>query len=173
MLLLIKCNFLAVLLRETLHRILHLYGLLVPKLPLLFNKHYTLGKWTQHWLSDWVKVLRPTWHKRGHFADVLPSQSLGFVWKKLNLTQQRHTFNNQKKCTTTKNKHKKLKPGSAASYDIPPGNGEGLFLLRRFINLSLAYLDTYPLTYSPGSHTGQIHLENVNECECSNWPKLI
>jgi len=36
---------------------------------------------------------------------------------KLNLTQQKHTFTNQKKCTT-QNKHKKLKPGIVASYDI-------------------------------------------------------
>ena len=26
------------------------------------------------WLIDWVKVLRPTRHKIGHFGDVLPSQ---------------------------------------------------------------------------------------------------
>jgi len=31
---------------------------------------------------------------------------------KLNLTQQKHTFTNQKKCTT----QKKLKPGLVASY---------------------------------------------------------
>jgi len=30
-----------------------------------------------------------------------PSQSLGLVLKKLNLTQQRHIFTNQKKCCTT------------------------------------------------------------------------
>jgi len=27
--------------------------------------------------------------------------------EKLNLTQQKHTFTNQKKCTTTQDKHKK------------------------------------------------------------------
>jgi len=36
----------------------------------------------------------------------------------------------------------KLQPGSVTSYDIPPGNGDGLFLFQRFINLSLTYLDT-------------------------------
>jgi len=36
-----------------------------------------------------------------------PSQSLGLVWKKKqNLTQQKHTYSNQKKCTTTQNKQK-------------------------------------------------------------------
>ena len=32
---------------------------------------------------DRVKVLRPTRHKTGHFRDVLPKQSLGFVQKKI------------------------------------------------------------------------------------------
>jgi len=47
--------------------------------------------------------------------------------EKLNVTQLKHTFTNEKKCTTTQNKHKKLKPGLVASYDIRPENGEGLF----------------------------------------------
>ena len=67
--------------------------------------------------------------------------------EELNLTQQKHTFTNQKKCTTTQNKHKKLKPCLAASYDIQPGNGEGLFLFRHFINLSLTYLLRHLPTY--------------------------
>jgi len=50
------------------------------------------------------------------------------VWKKLNLTQQKDTYTNQKKCTTTQNKPpKKLKPGLVAFYDIQPGNRVGLF----------------------------------------------
>jgi len=73
--------------------------------------------------------------------------------KKQNLTQQKHAFTNQKKCTTTQNKHKKLKPGLVASYDIRPGNGEGLFWFWHFINLSVTYLFKHPLTYSPGTHT--------------------
>jgi len=48
--------------------------------------------------------------------------------EKLNLTQQKHTFTIQKKCTTTQNKHnKKLKPGLVTSYDIQPGNAEAYF----------------------------------------------
>ena len=58
-------------------------------------------------------VLRPTWHKTGHFREVSPSQSFGLVWKKLNLTQQKQAFTNQKKCTTTQ----KLKLGFVAFYD--------------------------------------------------------
>jgi len=73
--------------------------------------------------------------------------------EKQNLTQQKHTFTNQKKYTTTQNL-KKLKPGLVVLYNIWPRNGEGLFWFWHFINLSLTYLDTYPLTYSPGTHTG-------------------
>jgi len=43
--------------------------------------------------------------------------------EKVKLTQQKHKFTNEKKCTTTQNKHKKTKPGLVASYDIQPGNG--------------------------------------------------
>jgi len=50
------------------------------------------------------------------------------VEKKLNLTQQKHAFADQKKCTRTQNKNKKkLKAALIAFYDIRPGNGAGLF----------------------------------------------
>jgi len=53
---------------------------------------------------------------------------------------------------------KKLKPGLVASYDIWPGNGEGLFLFWHFINLSLTYLLGHLATYlQPRTHTGQLH----------------
>jgi len=45
----------------------------------------------QRWLTDWVKVLCPTWFKICHFGDVPPSQSLGCVLQKLNQTQQKQT----------------------------------------------------------------------------------
>ena len=35
-------------------------------------------------------VLRPTRNKTDHFVDVSLGQSLGLVWNKLNLTQQKH-----------------------------------------------------------------------------------
>jgi len=61
--------------------------------------------------------------------------------EKLNLTHQKHAFINQNKCTTTQSLkiNKKLKPGLVESYDIRPGNGEGLFWFWHFINLSLTY----------------------------------
>jgi len=46
--------------------------------------------------------------------------------------------------------HKKQKPGLVASYDIRPGNREGLVLFPHFINLSLTYLlIQLTLNYSP------------------------
>ena len=45
----------------------------------------------------------------------------------LNLTPQKHAFANQKKCTTTQNKQRKLKPGLVTFYGIWPVNGTGLF----------------------------------------------
>jgi len=43
--------------------------------------------------------------------------------KKINLTQQKHTFTNRKKCL----RYKKLQLGLVAFYDIRPGNGADLF----------------------------------------------
>jgi len=42
---------------------------------------------------------------------------------------------------------KKLKPGLVASSDLRPGNGEGLFWFRHFINLSHTYLLTQTLAH--------------------------
>jgi len=44
-------------------------------------------------VTDWLTDL--TWLKTGHFRDVLPSQSLDVVLKKLNLTQQKQTTQEQ------------------------------------------------------------------------------
>jgi len=77
--------------------------------------------------------------------------------EKQNLTQQKHAFTNQNKCTTTQNKHKKLQSGLVASDNIRSGNGDDLFWFLAFHNFGnylLTYLDTYPLTYSPRTHTG-------------------
>jgi len=54
--------------------------------------------------------------------------------EKQNLTQQKHTFTNSNKYTTTQNKHKKLKPGFVVSYNIRNGNGEDLFWFQCSIN---------------------------------------
>jgi len=63
---------------------------------------------TPEGLIDWVKVSHPTRHKTGHFGDVLPSQSLGIVLKKLNLTQQKQTTEEQNSLSWTGKTHKML-----------------------------------------------------------------
>jgi len=86
-----------------------------------------------------LTFLHPTQHKKKIISETFPTPSSWLGMEKQNLTQKKHTFTNQKKCTTTQNKHKKITPGLVASYDIRPGNGEGLFLFQCFINLSLTY----------------------------------
>jgi len=51
-----------------------------------------------------VKVLRATRHTTGHFRDVSQTNLLA-RYGKTNLRQQKHTFTNEKECTTTQNKH--------------------------------------------------------------------
>jgi len=50
-----------------------------------------------------VKVLFPPRHNIGHFGDVLQSQSLGLVLKKLNLTQHKQTTQQNGKNTQKAN----------------------------------------------------------------------
>jgi len=83
--------------------------------------------------------------------------------EKQNLTQQKHTFTDQKKCTTIQNIHKELKPGLVASYDIRPGNGLGLVWFRRFINLSVNYLLTYTLTHLLTAPDGAQQLKDTTQ----------
>ena len=48
------------------------------------------------WLIDWVKVLRSTQLKIGHFGDVLPSQFIGLVlknWNKHNKANMQSYYN--------------------------------------------------------------------------------
>ena len=56
-----------------------------------------------------------------------PKPISGLGMEKVNLTQQKHAFTNQKKYTTAQNKHKKPKPALGAFYDIWPGNEAGPF----------------------------------------------
>jgi len=84
-----------------------------------------------------------------------PISWLGMEKTKLNTTKA-HIYQSKAMYNNIKYK-KKLKSGLIASYDIRPGNGEGLFWFQHFINLSLTYLLRHPLTYSPhGAHTTMI-----------------
>jgi len=92
-------------------------------------------------------------------SETLPKQISWLGMENQNLTQ-RSTHSAIKRNVQQHKIRKELKPGLVTSYDIQPGNGEGLFWFWRFINLSLThllnYLDTYPLTYSPGTHTERV-----------------
>jgi len=100
---------------------------------------------TQRRSIAWVNRLRPTRHTISHFVEVPHANLLAWHGKtKPNTTK----VTNQNKCTTTQNKHKELKPGLVACYDIQPGNREGLLLFRCFINLSLTHLIRHLSTYS-------------------------
>jgi len=54
--------------------------------------------------SQWKIPLRCAFHLRD-----IPKPISWLAMAKLNLSQQKHTFTYQKKCTTTQNKHKKTK----------------------------------------------------------------
>jgi len=103
-------------------------------------------KWTlcRNWLIE-LRFLRPTWHKIGHFREVPQANLLAWYGKSKPDTTKAYIFTNQKKCTTTQ---KTKASDLVASYNIQPGNSEGLILFQRFIKLSLTYLHTYPLTAS-------------------------
>ena len=60
-----------------------------------------------------------------HFGDVSPSQSLGLVCQKLNITQQKRAFANQTKCTTAQNEHKKTKARFSRLLRHPTSKGSG------------------------------------------------
>jgi len=107
-------------------------------------------------LWDWLTELRfyIPFDVKNVILETFPKPIYWLGIEKLNLTQQKHTFTNQKKCTTEM--QKKLKPGLVTSYDIWPGNGEGLFWFRRFINLLLTYLPTYLQSRDP--HGSSLHL---------------
>ena len=81
-----------------------------------------------------------------------------------NLTQQKHAFTNQNKCTTTQNKHKKPKARFSPSFNNWPENGDSLFLFWCFINLSLSYLLRHLPIYlqpAPDPHRAPVQEEKL------------
>jgi len=127
------------------------------------------------WLIDWVKVLRPTWHKIGHFGDV-PSQPISWlVIEKLNLTQQKHTFTNQKKCTTTQNKHKKTKARFSRLLWHQFWKRTGPFLVSVFHKLVIYLLRHIPTYLQLQTHTRLYRLDFlplIQPAVSKDWRKL-
>jgi len=137
----------------------------VPASPTLQHNYTVNTSQTAQWLIDWVVVLRPTRHKTGHFGDVPQANLLARYGKTKNNTTKAH-IHQSRNCTTTQNKHRKLKPSLVASSDILTGSRVG-FWFQRFINLLLTYLPTYlqPRTHmglpdSTNSRTSAIHRRN-------------
>jgi len=123
-------------------------------------------------LTDWVKVLCPTQHKMV-ISETFPGPIFWLGMEKLNLTQQKCTITKQNKCTTTQNKHKKLKPGLVASYNIRPENREGLFWFWRFINLPLTHLlKTLTHLLTALVPTLGYHLDNHQWWDVVHWRGL-
>jgi len=83
----------------------------------------------------------------GNFRDVPQANLLAWYGKTKPDTTKTHS---PIKRNVLQHYTQKLKPHLVASYDIQPGNGEGLFWCRCFINLSITYLlrHIFPLTYS-------------------------
>jgi len=50
--------------------------------------------------ESWFNILHSTWHKTGHFWDILPSQSFGLLLKKSSLIQQNQRTREQNDKTT-------------------------------------------------------------------------
>jgi len=71
--------------------------------------------------------------------------------------QCQSTEGKQNKFTKMQNKHKKLKQGLVTSYDIRPGNEEGLFLFWCFIDLTVTYLLRHLPTYLQPRNRHGVH----------------
>jgi len=69
--------------------------------------------------------------------------------EKQNLTQQKHAFTNQNKCTTAQNKRKKTKARFSHLLQHPAWKQRGPILVS-----ALNKFDTYLLTYSPSNTWG-------------------
>ena len=115
--------------------------------------------------SNWllVKVLRPTWHKIGHFWDIPQANPL--AWYGKNKTWHNKSRHSPIKINVIQHKidTKKLKPSLVASYDIRPGNGVGLFLFWHFINMSPTYLLRHlPTSLQPQTTRGGRNWNKTN-----------
>jgi len=96
-------------------------------------------------LIHWVVVLLPARHKIGHFGDI-PQANLLAWYGKPNLTQQKHTFTNQKNCTTTQITQKtKVRFSSLVRHPAWKWRGTILVLALHICHL-LAYTLTHLLT---------------------------
>jgi len=97
-----------------------------------------------------VKILCPTGHKIRHFGDAPEANLLARYGKTKPNTTKAHIHLSKEIYNQLKINTKKLKPGLVASYDIQPGNGEGLFWLA--LHKFLTYLQ-------PQTHTWPVNIQ--------------
>jgi len=110
-------------------------------------------------LTDWLSCgFTSNLTQNRSFRRHSQSQSLGLVWKKLNLTRQKHTFTNQKKRKTTQNKHKRTKARFNHLLWHTIRKRIQLIRFRRFINLSLTFKTLTHLLTAPGPTQGPLVL---------------
>ena len=94
-------------------------------------------KWLIFLIACWLIelwFLRLTQHKIGHFGDFPRANLLAWYGKTKPNTTKAHIHQSKEIYYNTK-WTQKIKPGLDASYDIRPGNGEGLFCFWHFINM--------------------------------------
>ena len=70
--------------------------------------------WTDlHYAGYWLRFYVPL-NTKWDISKTFPKPISWLGMEKQNITQQKHTFTNQKKCTTTQNKHKDIARQSCA-----------------------------------------------------------
>ena len=100
------------------------------------------------WMIDWLRFYITFDTKYVIFETLFHKPISWLGMEKLNLAQQKYTFTNQKKCTTTQNKHKKTKArfSRLLRHLAWKWRGPSLVLaLHKFV----AYLLTYLLRHLP------------------------
>jgi len=127
--------------------------------------------WTAtHNTNDWPSCGFTSHSTQNNAISEKPISWLGM--EKLNLTQQKHPFTNQKKCTMTQNKHKKTKARFSRLLRYPAWKRRGPILvsaLHTFVTYLLRHLPTYLQPWNPhgGIHnTNQTH--NRRRIFCTN-----
>ena len=124
----------------------------------------------KHTLTDRLSYgLRPTRHKIRHDFGDIPQANLLAWYGKLNLTQWKYTFTNQKKRITTQNKCKKTKARFSRLLQHLAWKRRVTILVLAPHKFSLTYLDTYPLTYSPGPIRGTWSLTHITRIKYTSF----
>jgi len=119
-------------------------------------------------MIDWIKVLRPTQHKIG-ILETFPKPISWLGMENLSPKQQKHTFTNQKKYTTTQNKHKHRYSHLLRHPAWKQRGSILIWVLHKFVTYLLTLTLSHLLT-APGSTHNTI---NVNHHTMMNFLHTI